>query len=165
MPRSGPALGAGSTAQTVVPPSLVRTPQLLDKCLTMASPLPPSENRDGRAGCGRVVAPPSLTDTSIHPSMSTQATCSIEPGSGRACRMALLSSSLTTSAASQAAGSTMPASRRSAARCHRAAPTLAGVFGSRTTLDVLTSRAPAPQANLIQDGHAPAPCPENSDQP
>ena len=50
----------------------------------------------------------------------------LAPGSGLACRMALLSSSLTTSTASPTAPSKMPAAVRSAASRCRATATLAG---------------------------------------
>ena len=94
---------------------------------------------------GRVMAPPSLTATSSDRSRSAHATSTRAPGSGLACRIALVSSSLTTSVASPIAGETMPASCRSVLIWLRAAITLAGVCGSSTTLDALTSRArPAP---------------------
>ncbi len=63
----------------------------------------------------------------------------------RACRIALLSSSLITSAASAAGAATIPALRNSARNLPRATPTPAGTNGSTTTLAALTSpRVPAP---------------------
>ena len=67
------------------------------------SPRPPIEQR-GLAGRGRVMLPPSLTATSSDRPCSAQATSTRAPGSGLACRTALLSSSLTTRAASPIAG-------------------------------------------------------------
>lgn len=135
--------GAGSTAQTVSPRSSDRTPHVRARCSTMPSPRPPSADTEACAACGRVAPPPSLTEISITPSSSAQVTWSLAPGSGCACRMALLSSSLTTSAASATAASKMPAARSSEVSFRRATATLAGAQGSRTTLDFLTSRAPA----------------------
>ena len=106
----------------------------------MASPRPPIEESEGCAFRGRVMLPPSLTATSSDRSRSAQATSTRAPGSGLACRIALVSSSLTTRVASPIAGVTMPASRRWVLICQRAAITLAGAWGSSTTLDVLTSR-------------------------
>src|SRR6266705_3373491 len=53
--------------------------------------------------------------------------------------MALLSSSLTTSTASQMAESKMPAALSSSEIARRATATLAGAHGRSTTLDALTS--------------------------
>src|SRR5215469_12991316 len=144
MPRSAAGAaallpGAGSTAHTVTPPSQDRIPQLLHRCSTMARPRPPSEDRDGCPARGRVGPPPSLTDTFSDSFDSVQATRIMRPGSGRACRIALLSSSLITRAASPTAAVSMPDSRRSAVRRQRASATLDGAYGSRTTPDALTS--------------------------
>ena len=58
-----------------------------------------SRGRLGDRGSGPL--PASLTATRSASSLSVQVTLIREPGSGAACRIALLSSSLTTSAASQ----------------------------------------------------------------
>ena len=71
---------------------------------TMSSPRPPRAEQAGWRWRGCVGPPPSLTATSTDPGSTSQATCSFSPGSGRACRMELLSSSLTTRAASPTAG-------------------------------------------------------------
>ncbi len=125
-------------------------PQLLDRCSTMARPRPPSADGDGYPARGRAGPPPSLTDTRSVPSQSVQATRTVQPGNGRACRIALLSSSLRTRAASPIAAATVPASRRSVASCPRAVATLDGAYGSRTTLAALTSPCPAQQTGLIE---------------
>jgi hypothetical protein len=66
----------------------------------MAKPRPPTVDADGWPTCGMVALPPSLTDTSIVPPLMDHVTWSRSPGSGYACKMALLSNSLTTRAAS-----------------------------------------------------------------
>ena len=140
-----PSRGAGRTAHTVVPRSSARTPQLEHRCSTMPRPRPPMEDSDGRAARGRVALPPSLTMTSTAVAESIQETRMQASGSGRACRIALLSSSLVTRAASATAAAGRPASRNSAPIRPRATATLDGTQGSRTTLAALTSpRAPAP---------------------
>jgi len=112
----GPRYGrAGRTAQTVTPPVESWTPQVLARHSTMARPRPPSADGEGCPACGRVGPPPSRTLTVSDPSQSDHATWTWAPGSGLACRMALLSSSLKTSAASPIVAATSPASRRSAA--------------------------------------------------
>jgi len=132
------AAGAASTAQTVIPESSDLTPHCLDRYSTMASPRPPSDERVGWAVVGLVGAPPSLTATSTASASSAHATCTLSPGSGRACRMALLSSSLTTRTASPTAASKMPAAVRSAASRRRTTPTLAGAQGRSTVPAALT---------------------------
>jgi hypothetical protein len=139
------------TAQTVKPASSSRMPQLRARCATMPSPRPPRDDSEGWPAWGRVGPPPSLTVTSTDPAASTQVTCSCEPGNGRACRIALLSSSLTTSAASPMTGSKRPASTRSSIKRRRATATLAGTQGRSTTLDFLTSSASAPMPQRTMD--------------
>jgi hypothetical protein len=160
-----PHRGAGSTAQTVILPLEDRIPQVLDRCSTMARPRPPSEERDGCLAPGRVGAPPSLTDTRSEPLQSVQATRTVQPGNGCACRIALLSSSLKTKAASPIAAAIMPASRRSVASRPRAVATLDGAYGSRTTLAALTSPRPAPADRPDRTGHAPRIHPGNAHLP
>ena len=140
---ASPSRGAGRTAHTLLPRSSARTPQLEARCSTMPRPRPPIEDSDGRDARGRVVLPPSLTTTSTVDGESIQATRIRASGSGRACRIALLRSSLMTRAASATAVAGRPAARRSAAIRPRATATLDGTHGSRTTLAALTSlRAP-----------------------
>ena len=69
----------------------------------MPRPRPPIEDSDGRDARGRVALPPSLTMTSTVDAESIQATRIRASGSGRACRIALLRSSLVTRAASATA--------------------------------------------------------------
>jgi hypothetical protein len=140
---AAPSRGAGRTAHTLLPRSSARTPQLEDRCSTMPRPRPPIEDSDGRDARGRVVLPPSLTTTSTVDGEIIQATRIRASGSGRACRIALLRSSLVTRAASATAVAGRPAARSSAAIRPRATATLDGTHGSRTTLAALTSlRAP-----------------------
>src|SRR5262249_3874737 len=135
----------------------------------MASPRPPIEDSEGRVVRGRVMAPPSLTATSTDRSRSAHATSTRAPGSGLACRMALVSSSLTTSVASPTAWLTMPAPCRSVPIWLRAAITLASECGRRPTLDALTSRdSPHParldaraQSDRTPLGYPLPPRPEN----
>jgi hypothetical protein len=143
--RGEGSAGTATTAQTVSPVSSALTPQLLARYSTMPRPRPPREETVACAVMGLVVAPPSLTATSTALSSSTQARITLEPGRGRACRMALLSSSLTTRTASPTAPSNTPAAVRSAASRRRATATLAGAHGRSTVPAVLTSlrRAPA----------------------
>ena len=75
---------------------------------------------------------------STDPASTIQVTRRHRPGSGHACSTALLSSSLTTSAASPMAASKTPAASRSAVICRRATATLAGAQGSSTSLASLT---------------------------
>src|ERR1022692_2206678 len=138
--------GALSTAQTVSPVSSARTPQASHRQATMLSPRPPSEDTDAWLACGLVGLPPSLTVTGTELSSTSQVTRSLSPGSGYACRMALLSSSLTTRAASPTAQSKIPASLSSADSALLATATLAGAHGSSTTLDALTSLPARPDA-------------------
>ena len=99
-----PSRAAGRTAHTVVPRSSARTPQLEHRCSTMPRPRPPMEDSDGREARGRVALPPSLTMTSTEVGAEIQETRIRASGSGRACRIALLSSSLVTRAASPDSG-------------------------------------------------------------
>jgi hypothetical protein len=69
----------------------------------MASPRPPTADAGGWPTCGMVALPPSLTATSIVLPSTDHVTWSRSPGRGYACKMALLSSSLTTTAASRTA--------------------------------------------------------------
>ena len=108
------------------------------------------------------MAPPSLTATSSDRSRSAHATSTRAPGSGLACRIALVSSSLTTSVASPIAGETMPAPCRSVLIWLRAAITLAGVCGSSTTLDALTSRARPAQPDRYDREMPRQPTPETA---
>ena len=132
-----------------------------ESCSTMARPRPPIEESDGCAARGRVMLPPSLTATSSDRSRSAQATSTRAPGRGLACMIALVSNSLTTTAASPIAGRTTPASCRWVLICQRAVTTLAGACGSSTTLDVLTSCAPAPGRTRVPPGDAPSAHPGN----
>jgi hypothetical protein len=105
----------------------------------------PSEDREACAGRGRVALPPSLTATSVDSPSTLQATRSQEPCSGRAWRIALLSSSLITRTASPMAASRTPTASNSWVRRRRAIATLAGAAGRRTTLDVPTSLRSLPR--------------------
>ena len=141
--------GAGSTAHTVVPEASARTPQLEHRCSTMDSPRPPTADRDGRDACGRVALPPSLTSTSSDAGLSTQAARIRASGSGRACRIALLSSSLSTSAASATHPANRPAPRNSVLIRPRATATLDGTHGRSTTLAALTSSRRPPRGRVL----------------
>src|SRR5215470_7071337 len=121
-------------------------PHLLATYSTMSRPRPPSAETLACVRAGLVAAPPSLTATSIASSSSAHATCTFAPGSGLACLMALLRSSLTTSTASPTAVLKIPAALRSAATRWRATATLAGAQGSNTVPAALTSRAGATRA-------------------
>jgi hypothetical protein len=156
--------GAGRMAQTVTPPVEAWTPQVLARHSTMARPRPPSDDSDGCPAWGWVGPPPSRTDTVSDSSQSAHDTWTMAPGSGLAWRMALLSNSLKTSAASPIAVPSRPASRRSAESCQRAVATLDGAHGSRTTLDVLTSRSPS-RGVPDSAGHAPIIRPGNAHLP
>jgi hypothetical protein len=109
----------------------------------MSRPRPPSAETLACARAGVVAAPPSLTATSMASLPSAHATWMFAPGSGLACLMALLRSSLTTRTASPTAASKIPAALRSAATRWRATATLAGAQGSSTVPAALTSRARA----------------------
>ena len=97
--------GAGISAQTVVPSSSQRVPQCRDSLATMRNPLPPVVNFPESPSSGRVGPPPSCTEIRTAPAPICQATLIVAPGSGRACRSALLNNSLMTTAASLTAGS------------------------------------------------------------
>ena len=86
-----------------------------------------------------------LAASSIQAGPSAHDTRTCDPGSGRACRMALLSNSLTTSAASPIVPGKMPQARSSLRSCPRAVPTLEGTHGSSTTLARLTSMRVPPR--------------------
>ena len=105
----------------------------------MSRPRPPRADTVACARTGVVGAPPSLTATSTASSPTAQATCTFAPGSGLACRIALLSNSLTTRTASPTAASKIPAALRSAASRWRATATLAGAQGRSTVPAALTS--------------------------
>lgn len=109
----------------------------------MSRPRPPSEETVACAVIGRVAAPPSVTAIWTAPSVKSHERSRFEPGSGLACRMALLSNSLTTSTASPTTPSNIPAAVSSAARSWRAIATLAGAHGRATVPAILTSRARA----------------------
>jgi hypothetical protein len=111
----------------------------------MSRPRPPSEETVACAVIGRVAAPPSVTAISTAPSVRSQERSSFEPGSGLACRMALLSNSLTTSTASPTTPSKIPAAVSSAASRWRATATLAGAHGRTTVPAILTSLRRAPE--------------------
>jgi hypothetical protein len=136
--------GAASTAQTVKPTSSVRTPQVLHRCSTMRRPRPLIDDGDGCPACGTVGLPPSLTATSTELALTSQATCSRSPGSGYACSIALLKSSLMTRTASATAWSNTPAARSSSESALRARATLAGAHGRWTIPDFLTSLTARP---------------------
>ncbi len=157
-PSPGPARPSrevGTTAHTVVPRSSARTPQLEHRCSTMPRPRPPMEDSDGREARGRVALPPSLTMISTAAAVSIQEIRMQEPGSGRACRIALLSSSLVTRAASAVAVVESPAWRSSAPIRPRATATLDGTHGSRTTLAALTPLRAPPRG---RDSRLPSSC-------
>ena len=168
-PPPGPALPpreAGTTAHTVVPRSSARTPQLEHRCSTIPRPRPPMEDSDGREARGRVALPPSLTMISTVAAESIQETRMQASGSGRACKIALLSSSLVTRAASAMAVAQSPAWRSSAPIRPRATATLDGTHGSKTTLAALTSSRARPVAAIVAflppaSGNAPPAVPGN----
>ena len=105
----------------------------------MSRPRPPSEETVACAVIGRVAAPPSVTAISTAPSVKSQDRRRFEPGNGLACRMALLSNSLTTSTASPTTPSKIPAAVSSAASRWRPTATLAGAHGRTTVPAILTS--------------------------
>lgn len=138
----------GRSAHTVVPgcsssPSAWspagRTPQRSERRATMPSPRPPIDQVVGSFTEGAVGAPPSVTVTSTLLASRVHETRTTRPGRGLACRRALLISSLSTSPASHAVPSKMPALVRSRIRRRRATPTLEAVNGSISALDVATS--------------------------
>jgi len=146
--RGDGSLGTATTAQTVSPVSSVLTPQLLARYSTMPRPRPPREETVACAVIGHVDAPPSLTATSTAPPFRAQASSNFEPGRGLACRMALLSSSLTTRTASPTTPSNTPAAVSSAATRRRATATLAGAHGRSRVPAILTSPRRARQAAM-----------------
>jgi len=110
----------------------------------MPSPRPPSEDSDGRLRV-RTSRPAAVAHRDLdRPGIHDPATCSHRPCSGRACNIELLSSSLSTRAASPIAVSNTPAAAKSAVMRRRATATLAGADGRSTTLDSLTSLSTAP---------------------
>lgn len=159
------SVGTATTAQTVSPVSLVLTPQLLARYSTMSRPRPPSEETVACVVIGLVDAPPSLTATSTEPSSSAQARSNLAPGRGLACRIALLSSSLTTRTASPTTPSNTPAAVSSAASRRRATATLAGAHGRKTVPAILTSPAPHPvsAARGLSSTALPRKCPALAD--
>ena len=74
---------------------------MLDSFSTILSPRPPVAAWVGSPSSGTVGPPPSLTETWTHPGSMRQATRIVAPGSGAACRRALLNNSVITSATSQ----------------------------------------------------------------
>ena len=112
----------------------------------MSRPRPPSEETVACAVIGLVAAPPSVTAISTAPSVRAQARRRFEPCSGLACRMALLSSSLTTRTVSQTTPSKIPAAVSSAVSRRRATATLAGAHGRSTVPAALTSPCRARQS-------------------
>src|SRR5215468_2771097 len=105
----------GTSAHTVVAPlpsspgssplapsSPVPTPQRSESRATMPSPRPPTDQFVGSFSIGTVGPPPSLTATFTLSRRRLQETFTVRPGSGVACRRALLISSLSTSPASHA---------------------------------------------------------------
>ena len=88
-----------------MPSSLTLVPHLVDSFSTILSPRPPVAPWAGSPSSGTVGAPPSLTETRTLTGSICQATRICAPGSGAACRSALLNSSLMTSATSQTAES------------------------------------------------------------
>ncbi len=89
----------------MVPSSPLLVPQRVDSFSTIRSPRPPVAPGVGWPSSGMVAPPPSLTETWTQPGSMRQATRILAPGSGAACRRALLNSSLMTSATSQTAES------------------------------------------------------------
>src|SRR5580704_4362580 len=81
----GPA-GAARIAHTVRPAGSARTPHVRARYSTMYRPRPPRAETDAWAGCGLVGPPPSLTATSTEPLSTAQATWTLAPGNGLACR-------------------------------------------------------------------------------
>jgi hypothetical protein len=159
--RGDGSVGTATTAQTVSPVSSVLTPQLLARYSTMPRPRPPRDETVACAVIGLVDAPPSLTATSTALSSSVQARSNLEPGRGLACRMALLSSSLTTRTASPTTPSNTPAAVSSAASRRRATATLAGAHGRSTVPAILTSLRRTRQSATRAAARSPLPrkCP------
>src|SRR5699024_7054559 len=149
------------TAQIVVVVASISVPQRPARDCTMLSPRPPSPDREGRATRGMVLEPPSRTEISTVPGTEEFGSISIRQemptlsecgaGSGEAWRSALLTSSLTTRAASWTRPWQMRMICRSLHRRRRAPITLAGTYGSVTLRSTLCGLFPASIAVLSPD--------------